>query len=170
MLIYTLHIFFLLIRICIFSSGEKAALKWPSLGSVATRTATHTSTPACTKSPGELFARETNSCITPRTPRWFGEPEPPCPATESWSPRWHPSSDIPCASAAGNVGPARWDQHQRGGERGKWLHSPDGFFQALVALIKMAGQEKPPLSLFLLLCYLHCKHSSPLKQFPSLED
>lgn len=47
--LYFAHFFFL-IRICIFSSGEKAALKWERLGSAATHTRMHT--PAC-QSPSE---------------------------------------------------------------------------------------------------------------------
>lgn len=44
---FILCTFFFLIRICIFSSGEKAALKWASLGSIATHTQAHTHAHAC---------------------------------------------------------------------------------------------------------------------------
>lgn len=53
-----------------------------------------------------------------------------------------------------------------GGEKGEITPLTRWVFQALVALIKMAGQEKP----LLFLCYLHCKHSSLVKQLPSLKD
>lgn len=81
MQIYTLHIFFFLIRICIFSSGEKAALKWERLGSVATHTRTHT--PAC-QSPSELML---STKLLP-----VAQPAPPRAAGPSWSQRWHGSA------------------------------------------------------------------------------